>query len=228
MASADRAAAASAPRPRGRPRKTPEERDEGNRRTALVRAAARRFRQQGFAAAATRDIAQDVGMQPGSPFYFFPNKEALLAEVMVSGMHQALRHQRQVLLQTPVDEAPHRRLRTLVRCHFDVLLGPDSDFIPVMLYEWRSLPAEHRAVVKRLRAQYEWAWLPVLHQLHRRGQLRAPVHLAQLLVFGALNWTVQWYREPAPCSLDALTDAAVSLFLSPPQPRGRRSAPPSA
>ena len=30
-------------------------------------------------------------------------------------------------------------LQVLVRSHFDVLLGPESDFIPVMLYEWRSL-----------------------------------------------------------------------------------------
>ena len=44
--------------------------------------------------------------------------------------------------------APAReRLRALIRQHFEVLLGSGSDFIPVMLYEWRSLTPEQREVV---------------------------------------------------------------------------------
>src|SRR5690606_7617836 len=54
-------------RSRGRPRKTADERDDGNRRQALLRAAARLFRQNGFAATRTRDIAAAVGMRSGSP-----------------------------------------------------------------------------------------------------------------------------------------------------------------
>ena len=47
--------AAEPPRPRGRPRKTAEERDDGNRRQALLGAAALLFRQHGLAATSTRD-----------------------------------------------------------------------------------------------------------------------------------------------------------------------------
>ena len=54
-------------RTRGRPRKTADERDDGNRRQELLRAAARLFRQQGFAATSTRDIATAAGMRSGSP-----------------------------------------------------------------------------------------------------------------------------------------------------------------
>jgi TetR/AcrR family transcriptional regulator, cholesterol catabolism regulator len=58
-------------RPRGRPRKTPDELDDGNRRQKLLRVAARLFRRQGFAATTTRDIAAAAGMRSGSPFYHF-------------------------------------------------------------------------------------------------------------------------------------------------------------
>ena len=47
---------------RGRPRKTAYERDDGNRRQDLLRAAARLFRTQGFAATTTRDIATAAGI----------------------------------------------------------------------------------------------------------------------------------------------------------------------
>ena len=85
------ALAAAPPRARGRPRKTADERDDGNRRRELVNGAAKLFRAQGFAGTSTRDIATAVGMRSGSPFYHFENKEALLAAVMEEGMQRALR-----------------------------------------------------------------------------------------------------------------------------------------
>ena len=58
----DTSMATEAPkRPRGRPRKTVDERDDGNRRHALLSAAAELFRRKGFAATTTRDIAGTVG-----------------------------------------------------------------------------------------------------------------------------------------------------------------------
>src|SRR3954470_1346296 len=99
-------------RPRGRPRKTPDERDDGNRRLHLVRAAARLFRRQGFDATSTRDIAAAVGMHSGSPFYHFENKGDLLYAVMEQGMRSALERQAAVLVP---DDAPADQLRRLIR-----------------------------------------------------------------------------------------------------------------
>lgn len=202
-------------RARGRPRKTADERDDGNRRQELLRAAAGLFRRQGFAATRTRDIAAAAGMRSGSPFYHFESKETLLAAVMLEGMQRALRQQ----AAAPVapDAPPPQRLRALVRSHFDVLLGPDSDFIPVMLYEWRSLSPAQRAEVNALRQQYEAAWVPVLQALHASEALRGDPSLARLMIFGALNWSVQWYQaRGGGASLDDLTDTALQLFLHEP------------
>ena len=205
-------------RARGRPKKTEGERDDGNRRQALISAAAQLFKRQGYDATSTREIAAQVGMQSGSPFYHFGNKQDLLLAVMVEGMQQAIARQNAACTHTTVDSA-RERLRQLIRHHFDVLLGPDSDFIPVMLYEWRSLAPAQRKAITELKDDYEAAWMPVLQALHDTGQLQAPVGLARLMIFGALNWSVQWY-EPARknkvakrASLDELTETALQLFL---------------
>jgi AcrR family transcriptional regulator len=208
---------ASAPkRARGRPRKTVDERDDGNRRQALLSAAAHLFRAKGFAATTTRDIAAAAGMQSGSPFYHFESKHALLYAVMEEGMHSALARQRAaVLLPGHADQPPHRQLRSLIQAHFEVLLGPGSDFVPVMLYESRSLPPRQQKSLGKLIAEYEALWLPVLSALHARGELRAQVRLARLLILGALNWSVQWFDPKKGASLQELTDAAMALFLKP-------------
>ena len=203
-----------AKRPRGRPRKTVEDRDDGNRRQELLHGAARLFRRKGFHATSTRDIASAVGMQSGSPFYHFKSKGALLYAVMEEGMRSAIARQQQVLVraQAEVPEAG-RQLRMLIRSHFDVLLGPGSDFIPVMLYEARSITARQRAALAQLQSEYEAPWAPVLEALHAAGRLRADVKLARLLMFGALNWSAQWFDRRKGASLDQLADAAVDLFI---------------
>lgn len=204
-------------RPRGRPRKTPDERDDGNRRQALLSAAARLFRDKGFSATSTRDIAAAVGMHSGSPFYHFKSKDALLLAVMQEGMHTAMARQTLALQAPDVSEpgaqAPQRQIRRLIRAHFETLLGPGNDFVPVMLYQHRALNPRQRAVLARLQLDYEAAWVPVLEALHASGQLKAPVKLARLLILGALNWSVQWFDPHKAASLDDLTDAAVALFL---------------
>jgi len=198
-------------RPRGRPRKTVQDRDDGNRRQEVLKAAARLFRRKGFHATSTRDIASAAGMQSGSPFYHFKSKGALLYAVMEEGMRSAILRQ-----QAAIDsaaEGPRECLRLLIRNHFDILLGPGSDFIPVMLYESRSITARQRALLAQLQSEYEAPWMPVLEALCGAGLLRADVKLARLLIFGALNWSAQWYDRRKGASLDELAGAALELFI---------------
>jgi TetR/AcrR family transcriptional regulator, cholesterol catabolism regulator len=205
-------------RTRGRPRKTADERDDGNRRQQLLRAAARLFRQQGFAATSTRDIAAAAGMRSGSPFYHFENKEALLAAVMLEGMQRATGRQSGAMQAAAAAAAGQTLsardcLRVLMRNHLEVLLGADSDFIPVMLYEWRSLSEVQLQAVNELRREYEAVWVPVLQALQGSGELKGDPSLARLMIFGALNWAVQWFEPGRKATLDDLTEAALQLFL---------------
>jgi TetR/AcrR family transcriptional regulator, cholesterol catabolism regulator len=134
--------------------------------------------------------------------------------VMEEGMRSAVERQDQALQRAaaePLDAAA--MLRLLVRNHFEVLLGPGSDFIPVMLYEARSLTAKQRASLAALRSAYEAPWDPVLAALDAAGRLKCDVKLARLMIFGALNWSVQWYDRRKAGTLDDLTDAALGLFI---------------
>lgn len=213
----DLSAAETAPaekRPRGRPRKTLDERDDGNRRQELITSAARLFRRKGFDATSTRDIAAAVGMGSGSPFYHFNSKGELLYAVMDEGMRSAIAQQAGVLLKAEQGGLPAAGvLAVLIRNHFDVLVGPGSDFIPVMLYEARSITPRQRTLLATLQSAYEAPWTPVLQALHASGQLKADVKLSRLLIFGALNWSAQWFDVRKGASLDELTQAAMALFI---------------
>lgn len=199
-------------RARGRPRKTAADLDEGNRRRLVIDGAARLFRSKGFDATSTRDIAAAAGMRSGSPFYHFESKSALLYVVMQEGMQQATQSQQAALSQLPPQASAREQLRALVRHHFEVLLGPRADFIPVMLYEWRSLDSVQRKEIAAIKDAYEGVWIPVLQALHAAGALKADPATARLFIFGALNWSVQWFNPHGALSLDALTEQALALF----------------
>ena len=208
-------------KPRGRPRKTLEEREDGNRKSDLVAAAAKLFRKKGFDATSTRDIAAAVGMRSGSPFYHFKSKGDLLYAVMAEGMRSAIEKQQSTLQKANIlllnkeqsRQEIRRILHVLILNHFEVLLNPESDFIPVMLYEWRSLTPQQQSTMATLQREYEAVWLPVLEALFASGQLTCPVKLARLLIFGALNWSVQWFDARKEASLDDVTEAAMALFI---------------
>jgi AcrR family transcriptional regulator len=213
---ADGVAAVPPRRARGRPRKTLDERDDGNRRQALLGAAARLFRRKGFDATRTRDIAAAVGMRSGSPFYHFKSKGELLYAVMEEGMRSAIERQALVLSRATDQGLDARgQLALLIRSHFDVLLGPGSDFIPVMLYESRSITPRQRGKLATLQGEYEACWTPVLEALHDSGEMPADVKLARLLMFGAFNWSAKWYDRRKGASLDQLAQAAMDLFVHP-------------
>jgi AcrR family transcriptional regulator len=214
--SADPRTAATPPVRRGRPRKTVQEREESERRAELLQAAARLFRSQGYDATSTRDIATAAGMQSGSPFYYFESKSAMLHAVMQAGMTEVSASQAQLLRQLGARAPALERLRALIRHHLGVVVGPDSHFIPVMLYEWRALTPEQRREIATQKDDYEGAWMPVLRALHRSGQLKARPGVARLLIFGALNWAAQWYDAKGPLSLGALTEQALRLFVHEP------------
>ncbi|MCY7313789.1 MAG: hypothetical protein LH491_09245, partial [Pseudoxanthomonas sp.] len=84
----------------------------------------------------------------------------------------------------------------------------------MMLYESRSITPRQRTLLAKLQGQFEAPWTPVLEALRACGRLRADVKLARLLMFGALNWSAQWYDRRQGASLDQLTNAAMALFLA--------------
>ena len=110
-------------RPRGRPRKTLDERDDGNRRQQVLQGAAKLFRRKGYGATTTRDIAAAAGMHSGSPFYHFKSKNALLYAVMgrghalsagaaeYCGAASPIWHQRKCTCQRPEGCQRHLRQR---------------------------------------------------------------------------------------------------------------------
>jgi AcrR family transcriptional regulator len=192
-----------------------------NRRADLVRVAARLFREKGFDGTTIRDIAHAVGMRSGSPFYHFANKHELLMAVMEEGLRLGLERTQAALDDDALPAT--ERLHRLVRTHYGILHDSGSDFIPVMLYDWRSLPAQYKRRIIELKDRYDAIWQRTLDELHAQGLLRADAKLARLMILGAINFSATWYRAASKSArsakrvdLDQLAAQTVALVLHTP------------
>lgn len=205
------ASAASEPRRRGRPAKS----ENDSLRGELIKRSAYLFRTQGYDNTTVRDIAAAAGIHSGSWFYHFKTKQEILAAVMEQGMTDSLASLEAIGLHTL---APRMAFQRLVEVHLHTMLAPNHDFIPVLLYEWRSLDQGSRARIIKLKDRYEAIWDEVIAALHQSGDWRMPTRLDRLFLFGALNWTAQWYK-PGGTSLEELAEQAVTFILrTPPRP----------
>lgn len=194
--------------------------DDAGRRGQLLRESARLFREKGYDATSVRDIAAATGLQSGSWVYHFKTKQDILAAVMEQGLQQALERIEAIARE---ELPPREHFRALVRTHLDTLLGPGQDFIPVLLYDWRSLDKPGRERVIALQKRYEQVWEDVLHRLQRTGDWAMPTRIDRLLMFGALNWIVQWYRPRGPLNATQIVAEAERFFLrTAPKARTRR------
>jgi AcrR family transcriptional regulator len=174
--------------------------DQGN----VLSNAARLFREKGFERTSLKEIAEACNMLPGSLYYRYNSKEALLVELMRRGID---------LVTAEIESAyassddPFERLRLCINAHLRALLV-DSDAVYVLLFEWRALGPEARKEIIELRDQYESLWAGILETMIAQGVVRKNVdgRLLRLIGLGALNWVATWFDPNGAHSLDAIGD----------------------
>jgi len=203
------ALAASAPKKRGRPQKG----EGGGLRAELLEKSALLFRTKGYDNTTVREIAAAAGIQAGSWFYHFKSKQDILAAIMEQGLARSLAEIEAIASQ-PLP--PCDLLRQLVEAHLHTLLAPDHHFIAVLLYEWRSLDQPARDRILALKDRYEAVWDEAITALHRSGDWAMPSQFDRLLIFGALNWTVQWYKPGSGVDVKQLAQQAMLFILRTP------------
>lgn len=193
--------------PKRKPRRA---NNESNRRDELLRVSARLFREKGFDGTTIRDISTAADMHSGSPFYHFKTKQDILVAVMEQGLAEGLR-KTEAVMALPL--SPEQRLVRVIRSHLGTILEDGNDFIPVLLYDWRSLSPLNRRRVVALKDRYDALWQRLIDELQAAGHMPSDAQLARLLILGAVNWTGTWYRPGGRLSLDQVAEDAVRFFL---------------
>jgi len=153
-------------------------------RDVVLRQAARLFAERGFRGTSVADLGEACGISGPALYKHFPNKQAVLARLLVDISQQLVDGGRAVV---GAQGAPHDVLTALVDFHTDFALA-EPDVIRVQDRDLASLDDPDRRVVRRLQRTYVELWTDVVCAVvpdlpREAARLRAHA------VFGLLNST---------------------------------------
>lgn len=157
----------------------------------ILRAAAEEFRARGFHATGMRDIAARLGMTVGSLYYYFKNKDDLLAFCQEDTLSRLEASGKEVEVAA---YSPDRRLFELIAEHV-VCLNEGTPGSLAHLEVPAGDDPQAQSAVKR-RDRYERRLRDIVKSGVEAGVFE-PVDpkTAALAILGAVNWTVRWFRN---------------------------------
>jgi TetR/AcrR family transcriptional regulator, cholesterol catabolism regulator len=181
-------AAARIPAGEAKPSQTPRE--------AIIDVAVRLFGEKGYNATTMRDIAQAVGILPGSLYAHIDSKETLLIEIVETGIERFLAIDR---LLASSDGSPEERMRTAI-CEHVRVVAENPERTLVVFHQWRFLSGPNRARAVSMRRRYAKTFMKIVNDGVACGDFNAELdpRMTVFAILGALNWTPEWYSASGP------------------------------
>ncbi len=185
-------------------------------REAIVDAAMHLFGKQGYTGTSMRDIAGAVGVLPGSLYAHIQSKEALLVDIVEDGINRFLAA---VLPHAASDASAPEKLRRMIIAHVEVV-ADNVERSQVVFHQWRFLGDGNIQAAIEKRRDYERAFVGVMEQGVKAGELRAELNLriAVLTILGALNWTPEWFSpggKLSPAEIGGLIADTLMIGVTP-------------
>ncbi len=184
--------------------------ETNNRQQEILINSAHLFCRKGYVATGIRDIAEAVGINSASLYYYFKNKDEILLEAIRFTID---------LLHQSVEEAMETRSGLLekfkagMQAHLETSIAY-QDLAAVLWQEARHLSPENQRRVIEKRDAYESMWAGLLEEAQEAGLIKPEVnlHMLRLLSFGSMNWVATWYRPDGEYTLSEIADQFFNLM----------------
>jgi TetR/AcrR family transcriptional regulator, cholesterol catabolism regulator len=181
-----------------------------DRRGQILQLAAEMFFERGYEATTMRELAGAIQIESASLYYFFPNKEQILFELIESVMRQLIGGARHLIAH---ERTPEHRLAALVVNHV-VLHATRPKESTLGDSELRSLTKRHFRTNIRRRDEYERLVMSILNEGVDAGRFSLiEPKLTTYAIIAQSSHVGTWYRASGRLSLQDVASAYMALAL---------------
>lgn len=179
----------------------------------LLDAAAKIFRDYGYAGTTMRVIADEADLKAGSIYYHYKSKDELISAVLDLGINAVTDTVKAALQALPPDASGRQRVETAIHAHLSAIIDY-GDYTLATRRVFGQVPESIRKKNLKLRNSYATMWQEILTDAQERGEFRpdANLTLTRLFILGALNWAVEWFK-PGSGSIDEVARSFASVAL---------------
>ncbi|UFZ05603.1 TetR/AcrR family transcriptional regulator [Bradyrhizobium ontarionense] len=189
---------------------------------AIRKAGLRLIFQHGYEAMSLRQLAAEVGIQPGSLYNHISTKQELLSELIQDHINDLLRELEAALRDR---HGAVERLRVFVAFHVGYHMTRKREVF-IANSELRSLDPRNYEAVVALRGAYERRLADILTDGVAEGVFDVvDVQVATFAILSLLTGLCSWYRPGGRLTKDAIIAAHEKLVLSGVMPRSAEPAP---
>ncbi len=192
----------------------------GHEKQAEILAAALKiFREKGYHAASMQDLADEVGLQKASLYYYVSSKEDLL-KALYERFLGAFTQQLSAIVAEPLP--PSEKLRRAIESQV-VALTEQLELFYVYIHEQHFLNNRLRMRIHAEAEQHAELFEAILSEGIETGEFRpVDVTITAHAIIGMCNWIYQWYSPDGklkPTEIAALFNDLVVHGLTPAHPR---------
>ena len=183
------------------------------REAEIYRAAARIFGEKGFHATRIQDVAEALGMQKGSLYYYISSKEDLLRGLVEAPLARLVDETEAVLATR---HPPPHKLALVVERHLRLFQEHKDVFGIVLRENIDFLDAASEGDVRPLLRCYDALWDRLLEDGIAAGAF-APdldVPIVRKALIGLCNGAVTWFRPDGAYSLPEIARLFADLALN--------------
>lgn len=180
------------------------------KRTRILESAVRSFAKRGFFGTSMEDIADDLLLTRGSLYYYFRDKEEILALCHLVALEEV-----NVVLDRvrAAGLSPDEAVRRLVTEHVRIMV--DKFHGTALALEFDALDAKGRAVVVASRDRFERGLRELIADgVKRRLFRQVDSKLTAFAMFGAINWIARWYRAGGGATPEDVASSFSDLFVN--------------
>jgi len=184
--------------------------DYDTKRLAILQRAAELFARFGFPGTSINMIAEACGFSKALLYHYYPDKEALLFDILNDHLQELVEVVGQAFAST---SDPRLRVRAIALALLDAYRDADAEH-QVQISNLKLLSDERRqlllAMERQLVALLSDALAEALPEIGR-GPLLKPLTMS---MFGMLNWHYLWFRDGKGLTREAYADMVTTLILT--------------
>jgi AcrR family transcriptional regulator len=183
---------------------------KNKRRAEILHLSAKLFRARGYETVTVRDLAEAAGITVPSLYRYIGSKSQLLQDLAVTLANEWVERLDEAS-RTPGDA--EAKLRAYLKAALSVVASR-QDEMALTLHENRSQGEEARLLLGISTKRIREVLREILEQGRSEGLWReVPLSSAYVMIFGMVNWSVNWYRPDGPKTATELADDFADVLL---------------
>lgn len=183
--------------------------DHEEKRSVILAHAAELFARHGYDRASQAMIAQAAGVSKTLAYHYFPDKEAMLFEVLENHLRRLVDIAR---IASNLDMPPREQLESFARMLLEAYRDADAVH-RVQIACLSLLSPERQAALKAMEREMVQGAASIIAELHP-GTPDALLKPLTMSFFAMLNWHYLWHREGAALTREDYATVVAAMIAS--------------